>query len=391
MLEKPCISFERSIRYWAVLLLFVFAAVLLPADSFAEYKDTIVVKIGSPFMTVNGVEKEIDPGRGTVSVLKDGRTLVPIRAIAEEMGADVSWDDKDSRVDIVLDDIQIKLWINQTLTMVNGEVKIMDVPARMENFRTLVPLRFVAENMGAEVKWNDKTSEAEIKFNKKAIPVPEKPQFKAMDRFDELGGNIGRVMFEIDPSKITGEYTGFKLYFTNDRGKQDSMPIDASDETNGFYCSESIGKTVNIAVTMVNRTVESEPQQIKFAMLGNVKLDEVWSERKIYNMEHAPCWFGASWLPVPGAAGYKVYISGSLEVWKEYKKTGNLDDFYEITVPGTSISTKSNLSLPQELADTSLGDYRYIVIFPVNDEDVSGLLPASYELLISGESMKTAN
>jgi hypothetical protein len=391
VLKKPCITYGRLLRYCAVLLFFIFVAVLLPAESFAEYSDTIVIKIGSRFMTVNGIDKEIDPGRGTVSVLESGRTLVPIRAIAEEMGGIVSWDPKYSRVDIMLDDIHLKLWINQTLTMVNGNVEIMDVAARMENFRTLVPLRFVAENMGAQVSWNGKTSEAVIKFNKKPIPVPNQPQFSIIDRFDELEGNAGRVAFEIDSSQMIGEYSGFKLYFTNDQGQQDCLFIDTTDGTNGFYCSDTIGKTVDIAVTAVNRTVESPPQQIKFAMLGKVNFDKIWSERKIYNLEGAPSWYGISWLPVPGAAKYKVYISNNASDWQDFKSTGNLSKFHDIIVSDTYISTKENLDLPQELITTALGEYRYIVIFPVNDEGIPGLIPASYEMLISGETIKVEN
>ncbi len=53
-------------------------------------------------MTVNGVKKEIDPGRGTVPVIVKGRTLVPIRAIIEEMGGTIEWDGNERKVTISL-------------------------------------------------------------------------------------------------------------------------------------------------------------------------------------------------------------------------------------------------------------------------------------------------
>jgi hypothetical protein len=49
-------------------------------------------------MTVNGVKKEIDPGRGTVPVIVKGRTLVPIRAIIEELGGTIGWDGNERKV-----------------------------------------------------------------------------------------------------------------------------------------------------------------------------------------------------------------------------------------------------------------------------------------------------
>lgn len=50
---------------------------------------TISLQIGTPRMTINGVEKEIDPCRGTVPVIINDRTLLPVRAIVEEMGGTV--------------------------------------------------------------------------------------------------------------------------------------------------------------------------------------------------------------------------------------------------------------------------------------------------------------
>jgi hypothetical protein len=59
-------------------------------------------------MTVNGVKKEIDQGRGTVSVIVKGRTLVPIRAIIEEMGGSISWDEIERKVTITLKNTKIE-------------------------------------------------------------------------------------------------------------------------------------------------------------------------------------------------------------------------------------------------------------------------------------------
>ena len=113
---------------------------------------TIVLRINDPYMTVNGVKKEIDPGRGTVPVIVKGRTLVPIRAIIEEMGGSISWDEIERKVTITLKNTKIELWIDKKSALVNGATKELDVEPQIINSRTMIPLRFVTENLGCSVR-----------------------------------------------------------------------------------------------------------------------------------------------------------------------------------------------------------------------------------------------
>ena len=53
----------------------------------------ITIQIGNPEMTVNGITQEIDPGMGTVPVISNERTLLPVRAIVEALGGTVEWDE----------------------------------------------------------------------------------------------------------------------------------------------------------------------------------------------------------------------------------------------------------------------------------------------------------
>ena len=68
------------------------------AESVTEENNTadflLTMQVGNSMMTVNGTESEIDPGRGTVPVVQDDRTLVPVRAIVEAMGGSVNWDEE---------------------------------------------------------------------------------------------------------------------------------------------------------------------------------------------------------------------------------------------------------------------------------------------------------
>jgi hypothetical protein len=86
--------------------------------------------------------------------LKDGRTMVPFRKVFEVLGADVSWDSSTNTVTAVNGLTEIKLQVGSKNATVNGKNIILDVPPMIINGRTVVPLRFVSENCGAQVEWD---------------------------------------------------------------------------------------------------------------------------------------------------------------------------------------------------------------------------------------------
>jgi hypothetical protein len=131
----------------------------LPAEN------TITLQINSPYMTVRGVRQEIDPGRGTVPVVVNGRTLLPIRAIVESMGGTVGWDGATQKVTILEGSTKIELFINSRTAYVNGVAKELDVPAQAINSRTMVPFRFVGEALGKDVGWDGATKTVTMKLN----------------------------------------------------------------------------------------------------------------------------------------------------------------------------------------------------------------------------------
>lgn len=140
---------------------------------------TVLLWIDSPTMTVDGVRQEIDPGRDARPIIRDSRTLVPVRAIVEELGGGVSWDEADRRVSITLADIAIELWIGRSTASVNGVSRPVDsvsprVVPEIANGRTMVPLRFVAENLGATVTWNQARREISLTFEQNLIQNSDK-------------------------------------------------------------------------------------------------------------------------------------------------------------------------------------------------------------------------
>ncbi len=114
----------------------------------------ITLKIGDPYMYINGVKSEIDPGRGTVPIIKDGRTLVPIRTVIESLGGKLDWDAEKRLVTVNYNGTEIKLIINSKRIIVNGSIVENDVAPLIINGRTYLPLRFLLENLGCSVEWD---------------------------------------------------------------------------------------------------------------------------------------------------------------------------------------------------------------------------------------------
>jgi len=137
----------------------------------AQDQTIIVLQIDNPYMTVNGVRKEIDPGRGTKPIIKNSRTLLPIRSIVEELGGSIAWDGTERKVTISFKGTTIELWIDKPTALVNGSsVKIdqnnIEVVPEIINSRTMLPLRFVAESLGCDVQWEGSTKTITVTYPK---------------------------------------------------------------------------------------------------------------------------------------------------------------------------------------------------------------------------------
>lgn len=94
--------------------------------------------------------------------IEAGRVLVPLRGIFEALGADVSYAAATRTVQAVRGSDIIRLQIGSRQAWLNGDLVLLDVPARIVSSRTLVPLRFVSEALGAEVYWNETDRQVRI-------------------------------------------------------------------------------------------------------------------------------------------------------------------------------------------------------------------------------------
>lgn len=127
-----------------------------------SFKHFIMLKLESSYMSVDGVNQEVDPGRGTAPLTVAGRTMVPIRAVVEAMGGTADWDGKTKKITLKARENTVEMWMEKTDIRVNGVSKKMDVAPVGKNERTFVPVRFAAENLNCKVDWINSTKEAII-------------------------------------------------------------------------------------------------------------------------------------------------------------------------------------------------------------------------------------
>src|SRR5450830_1347659 len=123
----------------------------------------ISLQVGNPRMTVGGVAKAID-AQGTKPLISNGTTMVPIRAIVESLGGSVGWDTAARRCDIRLGSRTVTTWVSKTIATVNGSSKTMSAAPAIIDGRTMIPLRFVAENLGCLVGWDQGTRSVTVVY-----------------------------------------------------------------------------------------------------------------------------------------------------------------------------------------------------------------------------------
>ncbi len=131
----------------------------IPAPSAPVADDNVItLQIGSTTLKNGGNETALDVPAQTIN----GRTMVPLRAIFEALGATVEWDDATQTVTAIKGDIIIKLQIDSNVLNKNDEAITLDVPAQLLDGRTMVPARAVAEAFGSQVGWDDTTQTVTI-------------------------------------------------------------------------------------------------------------------------------------------------------------------------------------------------------------------------------------
>ena len=126
--------------------------------AFAMAASLSVSAAGATSLVVDGTNVQTD----MPPVIVDGRTLVPVRALFESLGATVGWEESTQTATATKGSTVISMQIGNTTAYVNGVAKTLDVPAQTIEGRTMAPARFVAESLNATVNWDSASDTVKI-------------------------------------------------------------------------------------------------------------------------------------------------------------------------------------------------------------------------------------
>ena len=137
-----------------------------------------------------------------------GRVLVPVRFISEQLGAEVKWDADNMAVNIIKDGTNLGIKIGEKSYTVNGIRSSMDTEAFIKDGRTFVPIRFISEGLDVDVEWNQETYTVSL----------EDPNYK--NEFIIQGIKLGTTEEELisklgGPSRKDLSKYGFEWYVYN--------------------------------------------------------------------------------------------------------------------------------------------------------------------------------
>ncbi len=168
----------------------------------------------APSVVIDGQTVNFD----VAPIIDNGRTMVPLRAIFEKMGATVSWDDATKTASAVKGDTTVVVAIGSASPTINGALKVIDVPAKIINGRTIAPMRFVCEAFGGTVSWDaDNYVASVVSAGGTVTPTPtptpietrtKSPEYKAVRQqlVLRLDNNMYRISSDIILQDDNGNY-----------------------------------------------------------------------------------------------------------------------------------------------------------------------------------------
>lgn len=133
---------------------------------FALSVTTLTLLVTTPAQAANVVLNGYSLPWDQPPQMVNNRILVPMRTFYEALGAEVSWEPANNTVTTHLDGTTLRLTLGSHEATVNGQPRSLDAPAQVVNGRTLVPLRWVAENLGTQVLWLDQLQTAVVRTSR---------------------------------------------------------------------------------------------------------------------------------------------------------------------------------------------------------------------------------
>ena len=202
---------------------------------------------------------------------ENSRTLIPIRFVSEAMGAEVGWKDETKEVFIDLNNKKIVLTIGSNLIGINNDFRLMDTKPIIKEARTFVPIRFVAEGLGAWVDWEDSTKTVIISTEKPLVKPPI--NWNSLTEEDVLNFKHGKELMELEDFSGVGNWydVGIEFFYSQfnpDNNNAHNVAMSVA-YTKDLIPVEPSGTLLQIEIDRVN-----EENLIKFRKILDILVPE---------------------------------------------------------------------------------------------------------------------
>lgn len=178
-----------KLRTWfTLLLLFVWC---MPATGLTVHAQT--PPSISIFLDGQQVKSDVAP----YIIPKVNVTMVPLRVISESLGAEVYWEQSNQTATILKEDTVLSMTVKQKFALVNDSTIPLDASVENKQGRVMVPLRFVSEQLGLQVNWEQSTRTITLQTGNAAVETPPE------DLFDDGNGSTPETSDSTVPDSST--------------------------------------------------------------------------------------------------------------------------------------------------------------------------------------------
>ncbi|WP_010243904.1 WG repeat-containing protein [Acetivibrio cellulolyticus] len=331
------------------LFTFIMILMFLPTLSLQAANNSIIVKLNGDVLSFD-----------QPPIIDSGRTLLPIRAIFEELGATVTWDSKTQTAIGEKDGKKVILKLNDKNAQIDGKPVTLDVPVKMISNRTFAPARFVAESFGAIVNWDSSTKVMNISFatdETVLYPIRENGKWGYIDK-------SGKIV--VEPT-----YSDAKLF---KYGVGAVLMKDDLGERWGL-----IDKTGKVVLDLAYDSIEVSTEHFyKLKLKTNWGFYNVYSHKVITPIYSLVMDFCEGMAAVYSSSSNKGYINRSgNEIIPIFYTSRSLSNFSEgvvyLEVEKEHYYTYTKLIVDQQ--NKTLIDFDKLGLVPLSDEFHDGLFP----------------
>lgn len=253
----------RTQHKWFIATWLVLVAIFMvfPNPTYAQ-NDTIRVKIDY----IPQVFGEVNP------ILVNGRTMVPMRHIFETLGCKVEWNNATQSVTSSTNDKIIKMTIGVNRMTVNGKVVELDAAPMIYKSKTMVPIRAVSEALGAEVEWVGKTKTVMIYYSmprpisaKEANPMQaQNKQFERLIKFNPRRMAFNNDMNHFFVGTIVGDELILDGIYLYDEYDMFNFGVRTEDESGEYvYFKDADGGEIHTWVKVDEKSGQVPTHRIK--------------------------------------------------------------------------------------------------------------------------------